>query len=115
MTSRFPKRSLGLAAAMLALAGLSSPKAAPAQVIGPVTPVGPFCVATANPFPTGVTATPNAPFPANDCIFGSGVNGDHCFIHSSTHLQGLRAHEKWAGGLLYTPPASSGFQGFTSA
>ena len=115
MTFLLPKRPLGLAAAMLALAGLCAAQAAPAQVIGPVTPVGPLCMLTPSPVPTGVTATPNPPFPANDCIFGSGVNGDHCFIHSSTHLQGLRAHEKWAGGLLYTPPASSGFQGFTSA
>ncbi|HSF39867.1 MAG TPA: hypothetical protein VLT87_08755 [Thermoanaerobaculia bacterium] len=115
MTFLLPKRPLGLAVAMLALAGLCAAQAAPAQVIGPVTPVGPLCMLTPSPVPTGVTATPNPPFPANDCIFGSGVNGDHCFIHSSTHLQGLRSHEKWAGGLLYTPPGSSGFQGFTSA
>lgn len=110
MTSRFPKRSLGPAAAVLALAMLGAPLAA--QI---VTPVGPLCIATPSPIPSGVTATPNPPFPANDCIFGSGVNGDHCFIHSSTHLQGLRSRSKWAGGLLYTPPSPSGFQGFTSA
>ena len=115
MTSRFPKLSSRLAAAMLALAGLCAPVLG--QTVTPVGPVpsGPACVAIANPFPTGVTVRPNSPFPANDCIFGSGVNGDHCFIHSSTHINGLRAREKWASGLLQTPSPSSGFQGFTSA
>lgn len=115
MTFRCPKRSSGLAAAMLALAGLCAAEVAPAQVIGPVGPV-PACMLTPNPAPSGVTVTPNPPFPVDECLFGTSANpGDHCFIHSSTHLQGLRAHEKWAGGLLYTPPGSSGFQGFTSA
>jgi hypothetical protein len=102
----------------LALVAVAIPADAQPGII--VVPGGPFephpiCVATPNPTPTGVNITPNPPFPVDDCSDFTAEPGDHCFIHSSTHLQGYPAHEKWAGGLLYTPPTSSGFQGFTSA
>jgi hypothetical protein len=56
--------------------------------------------ATAQPFRT------NEPFPM--------LQFDHGFVHSGTHLQGVRAREKWAGGLIFQPPAVTGFQGMSS-
>lgn len=55
--------------------------------------------------PSGVLDRPSASFP--------GI--DHRFVHSSTHLQGNPQTVKWAGGLIYHPPAGSGFSQFTSA
>ena len=41
-------------------------------------------------------------------------DADFYYLHSSTHLQGRRASEKWTGGLIYRPPIATGFGGFTS-
>ena len=82
-----------------------------ALVLALAVPVGaqiqPACLAQIDPQPTGPLARPGdgANFPAFD----------HNFLHSSTHLQGVRSVEKWTGTLLYRPPAVTGFQGFTSA
>lgn len=55
--------------------------------------------------PSGALDRPVATFP----------EFDFRFVHSSTHLQGNPQTVKWAGGLLYHPPAASGFNDFTSA
>src|SRR5262245_48973470 len=55
--------------------------------------------------PSGTLDRPAVSFPA----------ADHRFLHSSIHLQGNPQPVKWAGGLLYHPPAASGFSSFTSA
>ncbi|MEM9386670.1 MAG: hypothetical protein AAGA68_16545 [Pseudomonadota bacterium] len=67
-----------------------------------------LCTFVVDPFPTGGSGKPAEGFPA---IFGP---QDHRYVHSSTHLQGNRALEKWAGGLVYNPVPTI-FSGFTSA
>ena len=103
-----------LAAGLLAALALWIPAAAGAQIsVTPApapTPVpAPICVATIDPAPTGVLGRPTALFPP------PASTPDHNYLHSSTHLQGNRAYEKWTGGLLYRPPVASGFDSFTSA
>jgi hypothetical protein len=90
----------GLAALAPALAG-----AGDAVAIQPAPDPVPFCIASIDPTPSGVLSTPAPPFPA----------ADHNWIHSSVHLQGLRARIKYAGGLIHRPPASTGFEQFNSA
>ncbi|MEM9596026.1 MAG: hypothetical protein AAGD06_17275 [Acidobacteriota bacterium] len=55
----------------------------------------------------------------DETLFGRPVANfpgpDHLYLHSSTHLQGQPAYQKWTGGLVYRPPISTGFGGFTSA
>jgi len=98
--------ALAAALGVLALAVLAPSLAAvTATPITPVPAPQPFCVSTIDPAPTGIVGRPTVSFPALD----------HQFIHSSVHLQGLPATEKWAGGLLQHPPAASGFDGFSSA
>lgn len=65
----------------------------------------PACFLPVDPMPSGSLGRPTAAFPG----------ADHNFIHSSTHLLGYPAKVKWAGGLIYLPPVSSGFDQFTSA
>jgi hypothetical protein len=113
-TGRRP--ALSAALGVLALALLVPPPPALTQiVVTPVTPLPapqPFCVLTLDPPPTGTLGRPAASFPS----------ADHKFIHSSVHLQGLPVTEKWAGGLVQHPPASTAvppvwgsFDKFTSA
>ncbi|MCH9646862.1 MAG: hypothetical protein K0U98_01410 [Deltaproteobacteria bacterium] len=63
------------------------------------------CLAVADPIPLDQLGREAVALPG----------GDHFWLQSSTHLQGLRATEKWVGGLLYMPPADTLFDGFTSA
>lgn len=91
--SRHARRAAGWLLA-LALAALT-----------PVAAWGQPCVAPIAVTPAGPLGTPSPPF----------RSADHPRLHSSTHLQGLPSTEKWAGGLLYAPHASTGFNGFTSA
>jgi hypothetical protein len=106
-------RRTGLAAAawLAFAAGLAALGPAPAfgadaaAVIQPAPAPVPACIAAVDPTPSGVLGRPVASFPAPD----------HQWVHSSVHLQGLRARVKYAGGLIYQPPAATGFDQFTSA
>lgn len=78
----------GLAAAAAALA----PAIAGAQIL-------PACLAEIPIAPSGVSAD------AGDLF---ATEQDYRWVHSSTHLQGRRAHEKWAWG-FFLPPAGGPF------
>jgi hypothetical protein len=77
-----------------------------AFALAPIQPLSnPDCAEPVDPVPSGVTVSPdNALDPA-----------EYAFMHSSTHLQGLPATEKFAPGLFYNPTAISFFTGFSSA
>ncbi|MCG8455129.1 MAG: hypothetical protein MI919_02540 [Holophagales bacterium] len=72
--------------------------------------IQPACLAVIDPIsdnsplgrPGGLAGVP---FPIND----------QNYIHSATLFQGERRTEKWSGTLVYRPPVSTGFGGFTSA
>ncbi len=85
-TCRLCSSTWTLAALTAAVLGLSAP--AGAQPVCPV-PVEPQVV--------------NPPFSRPTETL---VALDHQFVHSSTHLQGQPAMEKWAPGLIHRPPAS---------
>ena len=73
----------------------------------PARPAGdsPDCAQPVDPRPSGTTFSPdNALDPA-----------EYAFMHSSTHLQGLAATEKFAPGLFYNPSLIPFFAGFSSA
>lgn len=91
-------RFVALGVAVLALVFVSTVPAA-AQIPG--------CLQILEPIPSGQPDRPG--------VSGTMTTNDHNFIHSSTLLQGLRAKEKWTGTLVYRPPTSTGFEGFTSA
>lgn len=65
-----------------------------------------FCLAIADPIPSGVTDRPNHDFDTYP---------DYNFVHSSTHLSGRRATEKFAPGLFWNPPVPQELSGFRSA
>ncbi|MEM7585064.1 MAG: hypothetical protein AAF560_16855 [Acidobacteriota bacterium] len=54
-----------------------------------------LCPFPADPIPAGPQGRTNEPYP--------NFQFDHRYDHSGTHLQGVRAREKWAGGLIHTP------------
>lgn len=64
------------------------------------------CLAIPDPFPSGVTDRPNHDF---------NTFPDYNFVHSSTHLSGNKATEKFAPGLFWNPPAPLTLSGFRSA
>lgn len=96
----------------LGLAGLTAAQEPPRTAAGRrggaralvPPPDAALCVAPSPIQATGVSDRPTFGYP-----FQTG------FLHSSISLQGLRARVKWAGGLLHRPPATTGFDGFTSA
>lgn len=90
--------AVALATALLALAAATP--AARAQIVVP-----PACPVLADPTPSGVTDRPNVVFDTWP---------DYEFVHSSTHLQGERATEKFAAGLLWNPPSPAELSGFRS-
>ncbi len=49
-----------------------------------------------DPAATGILQRPTNTYPS----------AEHNFVHSGTHLQGVRDYEKWAGGLIHTPAPS---------
>ncbi len=63
-----------------------------------------ICAFPVDPISTGPLGRTNEPYPM--------FNFDHRYDHSGTHLQGVRAREKWAGGLVHTP-AGTGFTPMT--
>ncbi len=63
-----------------------------------------ICPFPVSPIPTGPLGRTNDPYPM--------FNFDHRYDHSGTHLQGVRAREKWAGGLIHNP-AGTGFTPMT--
>lgn len=69
-------------------------------------PAGDRCRAVPSPIPSGITDRP---------LEGYGDEGDYFFTHSSVHLQGRLATEKWAGGLLYEPIGTPRLEAFRSA
>jgi len=107
--SGFPTRAvvLGLASSLaaaftLTLILVSGALPATAQVGVPVPPLCPLIV---DPVPSGTTGRPNV---------GFSTWPDYNFVHSSDHLQGKPAGEKFAAGLLWNPPAPLELSGFQS-
>ena len=76
-----------------------------AQAIQPV-PFPDYCLAVVDPVPSGVTGRPNHNF---------STYPDYNFVHSSTHLSGKRATEKFAAGLYWNPPAPLELSGMRSS
>lgn len=66
----------------------------------------PQCAVTVDPVPSGMIDRPYVEVPKQHT---------DPFLHSSTHLQGLPAAEKWAGGLIHHPAVSTWFNEMTSA
>lgn len=96
---------LALCAALAAaLAPAGTAPAAWAQTAVPVDPI-PACPIVVDPAPSGVTDRP---------AVGFDTWPDYNFVHSSTHLQGEPATEKFAPGLLWNPPAPQELSGFRS-
>lgn len=102
-TSR-PGRVPRLALALLLAVAVAGPAAAQDADPGP-DPIPNPCVAIADPFPTGVTDRPAHDFDTYP---------DYNFVHSSTHLSGHLATEKFAAGLFWNPPAPAELSGFRS-
>lgn len=97
-----PGRRWSPVLALPIVAVLVLPLAAAAQTAQPAPPACPYPI---QPVPSGVTDRPNV-------IFDS--YPDYNWVHSSTHLQGHRATEKFAPGLLWNPPAPAELSGFRS-
>jgi len=71
-----------------------------------IEPVPDYCAAIIDPQPSGVTVRP----PHNFTTFA-----DYNYVHSSTHLSGKRATEKFAPGLYWNPPAPLELSGMQSS
>lgn len=104
------RRAMPVLALSAALAGALGPAgtvtAARAQsTVPPPDVIQPACPIVVDPVPSGVTDRPAAEL---------GTWPDYNFVHSSTHLQGAPATEKFAPGLLWNPPAPLELSGFRS-
>ena len=99
------RRSVGAAALQIVLTLLAS-TIGQAQTISGQVAVPPACFVTAQPIPSGVTARPPDSF--NDYP-------DYNFVHSSTHLQGQPATEKFAPGLFWLPAGRPDLAAFRSS
>jgi hypothetical protein len=93
-----------LAFALLVALAIASPATAQPQV--DIDDPAQFCLAIPDPVPSGVTDRPNHNF---------NTFPDYNFVHSSTHLSGNKATEKFAPGLFWNPPAPLTLSGFRSA
>jgi hypothetical protein len=108
--SHRPRRATG-AGAVAAVAALALAAPAFGQIVQPVPPIAvpqPVCPLPVNVVPTGASAD------AGDLF---STEQDYRWVHSSTHLQGRRAFEKWAWG-FFLPPAGGPhgkFAGFRTA
>ena len=71
-----------------------------------IQPVPDYCLAVADPLPSGVTGRPNHNFTTYP---------DYNYVHSSTHLSGKRATEKFAPGLYWNPPSPLELSGMRSS
>ncbi len=80
---------------LLLAAALAAPAAA--QTTVPVPDADVACPVPVDPVPSGVTQEPGDTFT---------TQADYRWVHSSTHLQGTRSHEKWAWG-FFLPTAGS--------
>jgi len=99
MSSRQPTSRLLLALAASVLA-VCAPGHAQNDAIGPA-----FCAALpADPLPTGVTAAPPDTF-ADPFLFAPNpaASNDYHWTHSSVHLQGAAATQKWGACLFFNP------------
>lgn len=97
-------RELFVALGLLLLFGVSVSFAVPSAI--PVDPVPVPCLIEAQSPSTGVTDRP-----ANDYLTPT---ADHAYLHSGTNLQGAPAHEKFAAGLFWFPPAPAEIASFQS-
>lgn len=102
MKSTRTVRAVCLALALVSASALAGPAAAQTEIEDPIPDP---CLAIADPFPSGVTDRPAHDF---------GTYPDYNFVHSSTHLSGHLATEKFAPGLFWNPPAPAELAGFRS-
>lgn len=71
-----------------------------------ITPQPGPCLAIADPFPTGITQAPPDTF-ADPTLFPSpSTSNDYHWMHSSVHLQGTQALQKWGACVFFNPPRS---------
>ncbi|MFL6292490.1 MAG: hypothetical protein ACJ759_16475 [Thermoanaerobaculia bacterium] len=103
MTLRCPLPRILAIAPLLAALGLA---AAGAQVaIDPEPVPQPLCLAIAQPFPSGVTQAPPDVF-ADPALFTNPTSSnDYHWMHSSVHLQGSPALQKWGACVFFNPDA----------
>lgn len=100
------RASSTVVALAIAVVGFGAVTQAAAQTQAAHDDLAQYCLATADPIPSGVTQRPNANFTTWP---------DYNFVHSSTHLQGKRATEKFAPGLFWFPPAPAELSGLRSS
>ena len=77
----------------------------PAAAQGTIDPEPPLCPFIQDPAPTA--DKPMRPSSSLD-------DGEYRFVHSSTHLQGAPAFDKYAVGLMWNPPSPATLAGFQS-
>jgi hypothetical protein len=99
------RRSLPL---LVATAALASAFQAPLQgaVTQPVDPA-PLCLAIPDPLPSGSNQAPPDLF-ADPVLFAPtpALSNDYHWIHSSVHLQGAPARQKWGACVFFNPDLS---------
>lgn len=113
MTLRSPLLRMLAAASLMAALGLT---AAGAQ------PIPQPCLLTPSPIPSGPNQAPTDVF-ADPALFlfppGPAISNDYHWMHSSMHLQGAPAHEKWGACVFFNPDpeltAPVDMSGFRSA
>ncbi len=92
-------------AVALCLALAPAPWTTPAHAQVVIQPAPTHCIAIADPLPSGTLGRPAVGFTSYL---------DYNFVHSADHLQGNRAMEKFAAGLLWNPPSPVELSGFKS-
>ena len=101
MTVRSPLLRILAAAALLAAHGLT---AAGAQVV-PIDPQPAPCLLTPTPIPSGPNQAPPDVFADPTLFSNPAVSNDYHWMHSSVHLQGAPALEKFAACAFFDPDA----------
>jgi len=102
MIPRLPILRILAAALGMAALGLAAAAAQPKAVAMPV-PAPPLCIAQIEPMPSGTNQAPPDNF-ADPTLFPSpATSNDYHWMHSSVHLQGAAALQKWGACVFYNP------------
>src|SRR6185295_639187 len=102
MIPRLPILRILAAALGMAALGLAAAAAQPKAVATPV-PAPPLCIAQIEPMPSGTNQAPPDNF-ADPTLFPSpATSNDYHWMHSSVHLQGAPALQKWGACVFYNP------------
>lgn len=92
------------AAALLATFGLSA-AGAQIQPIDPEPVPQPICLAIHDPLPSGPNQAPPDIFADPSLFPNPTISNDYHWMHSSVHLQGAPALEKWGACVFFDPDA----------